>query len=29
MSGLFCIVDLLEVGRKKKHLSNFMDFDPL
>ena len=28
MSGLFCIANLLEVGRKK-HFSNFMDFDAL
>ena len=25
---LFCTVNLLEVGRKK-HFSNFMDFNPL
>ena len=28
MSGLFCIENLLKVGRKK-YFSNFMDFNPL
>ena len=28
LSGLFCIVNLFEVSRKK-HFSNFMDFNPV
>ena len=28
MSGLFCVADLLGVGRKK-HFCNFMGFNPL
>ena len=29
MGGLFCIADLSDVGRKKKHLFSFIIFNPL